>query len=194
MGHIITIVGILTLSNASGFGDFEEAKIELQKSSSEIVASVGSHSNKYKTIASNLVNSKNALRFAAIGMALCEIPRIIYLYKLTRFLTSCGFLRDTVKDRSSLLYAVNLLLFSHFLTFFLTLAITIITGGIVDNHAIQTTVTGFIFLILATWWRWDIKKWVEIRKHREDCECDHHHDHGHDHDDHHGKTDIIESH
>ena len=51
LGHIITIVGILTLSNASGFGDFEEAKLELQKSSTELIDSVGSHSNKYKSIA-----------------------------------------------------------------------------------------------------------------------------------------------
>tara|TARA_B110000285_G_C14508742_1_gene331334 strand:- start:68 stop:274 length:207 start_codon:yes stop_codon:yes gene_type:complete len=63
----------------------------------------------------------------AIAMSFGEIPRLIYLYKLFRFITGCSFISDTIDDRVTLLSAINILVFSHVLSFTVTIAIVFIT-------------------------------------------------------------------
>ena len=69
-------------------------------------------------------------------MSFAELPRLYYLYKLFRFITGCGFITDTVATRECLLQALNILVFSHLLSFIVTISVAIITGRQFEDHSV----------------------------------------------------------
>ena len=45
-------------------------------------------------------------------MVFAEMPRILYMFILIRFIVGSGFLRDTVADREVVLRGINILVMS----------------------------------------------------------------------------------
>ena len=98
-------------------------------------------------------------------MIFAEMPRVLYMIILLRFITGFGLLRDTVADREVVLRGINILTMSQILTSIVTLTI-IFAAGKETVSMIPDIFASFTFLMLTLWWRYDIKTWVEVRKQR----------------------------